>query len=280
MRMQIMGATLHAFFIVSGAAACSATGAAEGGQAAGEPLDLDATVDCTVLAPPDTPADCSACSAGSSCQPNGCYNGYWCNTSTSRCRTPPTTCGNDAGGGGGGGGGSSGDGAPTRQSCTGSFGSALSSRFGRLDGFIVSVVAPGGSRACNGDSGHVHLQVSMKGNLYDVAINTDALQDQVDLALPDGAWSEGWHTGLSLDYTALAVHSSAFTGGSAASAASRIESFVANANHVSIFATGYDASGVHLVHRSTGGKTDGALIIDPTTSSPKALLFRFSNQSF
>src|SRR5438067_2630794 len=176
LQMRICGVrlALGAFVVGCALTACGAPGS-EGSQASGAALDDDATIDCTVLAPPDTPADCSAC-GGSSCQPNGCYNGYWCNTSTSRCRTPPTTCGSDAGGAGGGGGGN-GDGTPTRQSCTGSFGSQLSSRFGRLDGYVVSVVAPGGSRACNGDSGHVHLQLSMNGKIYDVAVNTDALQD-------------------------------------------------------------------------------------------------------
>jgi hypothetical protein len=39
---------------------------------------------------PSTPAACHACSPGPSCQPNGCYNGYICNTQTNHCGAPGT----------------------------------------------------------------------------------------------------------------------------------------------------------------------------------------------
>jgi hypothetical protein len=55
----------------------------------------DATVDgstCGTLVGPSVTASCHACNPGPSCQPNGCYNGYWCDTSLSRCHAPPTTC--------------------------------------------------------------------------------------------------------------------------------------------------------------------------------------------
>jgi hypothetical protein len=39
---------------------------------------------------PTTPAACHACSPGPSCQPNGCYNGYICNTQTNHCGAPGT----------------------------------------------------------------------------------------------------------------------------------------------------------------------------------------------
>jgi hypothetical protein len=40
-------------------------------------------------ADPNTPANCTACqTAGKTCQPNGCYNGYYCNTSTNGCHSP------------------------------------------------------------------------------------------------------------------------------------------------------------------------------------------------
>ena len=43
----------------------------------------------SVCAQPDTPAGCKACSG--SCQANGCFNGYLCDTQTNRCH-PPTAC--------------------------------------------------------------------------------------------------------------------------------------------------------------------------------------------
>src|SRR5262245_28138772 len=65
------------------------------------------------------------------------------------------------------------DGAPVRQPCTDSFGSALTAEYGRLDGILVAIVRPG-SGPCNADSGHVHLQVRVDSAVYDVAINVEA----------------------------------------------------------------------------------------------------------
>src|SRR5262249_9474429 len=59
------------------------------------------------------------------------------------------------------------DGTPTRVPCTGNFGALLSAIHGRMDGYLVSIVAPGGSHACNGDASHVHLQVQVHGATYD-----------------------------------------------------------------------------------------------------------------
>jgi hypothetical protein len=172
---------------------------------------------------------------------------------------------------------SSDDGTPTRQQCTGNFGSGLSATFGRMDGFLVSVLPPGGSRTCNGDARHVHLQVMIQGSVYDVAVNTDTLEATRDLQLPGGPWSEGWNTSIGFDYTQVGLHSSDFT--TPSDAAGAIESFVATANHVTIFATGYGPTGAHDVHRhpATG---DGAIIIDPLSSTPHGLFFRFSTDSF
>ena len=48
---------------------------------------------CPGLADPTTTAGCSSCSQNSkSCQPNGCYGGWWCNTQTMKCQTPPLNC--------------------------------------------------------------------------------------------------------------------------------------------------------------------------------------------
>ena len=57
---------------------------------------------CPGLADPTTSASCSSCSQTTkTCQPNGCYGGWWCNTQTKKCQAPPTNCGStssDAGG--------------------------------------------------------------------------------------------------------------------------------------------------------------------------------------
>jgi hypothetical protein len=176
--------------------------------------------------------------------------------------------------------GDAGDGTPTRQACTGNFGSALSSTHGRLDGTLVSIVGLGGGQGCNGDGSHVHLQVKMNGGIYDVAVNSDTLIAERDLPLPDGAWSEGWHTSDALDYAQLGLHSGDFTKPSSPSAlAQQIESALANANHVSVFATGYGPSGAHLVHRNNGGGSDGAIVIYPLSTPAHVMMFTFTTTS-
>src|SRR5215813_10038860 len=62
------------------------------------------------------------------------------------------------------------DGTPTRQTCTSQFGNALSSTFGRLDGYLVSIVPPM-TGPCNADTAHVHLQIKMNNQIYDVAVD-------------------------------------------------------------------------------------------------------------
>ena len=97
------------------------------------------------------------------------------------------------------------DGTPVRQPCTSQFGHALTSVYGRLDGFLVAIVQPGSGNACNADTSHVHLQVKMNGAIYDVAVNvgstgtTDDVHTTTrDIPLPQ--WSEGWHPGVLEDY--------------------------------------------------------------------------------
>jgi hypothetical protein len=192
----------------------------------------------------------------------------------------------DAGGGGGGGGGTD-DGTPTRQACTSTFGSAMTATFGRLDGFLVSIVNPNTTTSCRGDDNHIHLQVRVNGRIEDVAVNVASTSGNPNLdfrtvgsALRGGAWTEGWHPGQTLDYpTNLGVSSTSFTEETLSQLTATVDNALAGANHVSIFATGFDPTGGHLVHRQGSGH-DGAIVIDPTTATPTYLLFHFTNQAF
>jgi hypothetical protein len=170
------------------------------------------------------------------------------------------------------------DGTPTRQACTSNYGSALSAGFGRIDGYLVAIV-PIGASGCNGDSTHVHLQVKMNGSIYDVAVNADGNFDEGDLALPDGAWSEGWHS-VTLDYPTIGVHSTAFQSLGLSATGQKIEQELATANHISVFMqayTGSDAgSGGHDVHRYGSGH-DGAIVIRPLDSVAHVLFFDFAS---
>jgi hypothetical protein len=48
---------------------------------------------CGDLVGPPIAAACRSCNPSSStCQPNGCYGGWWCNTYYRRCQRPPTGC--------------------------------------------------------------------------------------------------------------------------------------------------------------------------------------------
>ena len=172
------------------------------------------------------------------------------------------------------------DGTPTRVACTGDFGSVLNAAHGRMDGYLVSIVAPGESFSCNGDRGHVHLQVRIEGATYDVAVNTHVLYAEVDAPLPGGPWREGWHAGMDLDYpTDMGLDSTAFTAETPAALAQTVISALATANHVSIFATGYGPGGAHDVHRR-GHDEDGAIVVDPLSPAAHVWAFRFNTDTF
>lgn len=176
------------------------------------------------------------------------------------------------------------DGSPVRQTCTSTFGNALSTGYGRLDGYLVAIVPPGGG-GCNADADHIHLQVKMNGAIYDVAVNVgSSAQDDVhtttrELTLP--AWEEGWHTGSLVleDYVSLGVHSSDIPLQTHTQNVADITADLANANHISVYGTGYGPDGAHLIHRNGGGH-DGLVITEPLSTPSHARLFSFSTQTF
>jgi hypothetical protein len=172
------------------------------------------------------------------------------------------------------------DGPPVRLQCTDTFGAGLSGTFGRLDGILVAVVPPGHG-GCRADRHHVHLQVRAQGEIYDVAVNVDGgFLAEHSARLPGTPWTEGWHRGGTLDYASdFGLHAGDFTANDQQAIDQRVESVIAQANHVSIYATLFDHSGVHLVHRRGQG-TDGAVVLDPLSENAHVLAFRFDNQSF
>jgi hypothetical protein len=63
--------------------------------------DAGASNTCGTLVGPTVKAGCSSCgSSGTTCQTNGCYGGWWCDTATNRCHPAPTTCSSGGGDGG------------------------------------------------------------------------------------------------------------------------------------------------------------------------------------
>jgi hypothetical protein len=65
----------------------------DGGADAGDDASHDASSDagCAGFAAPAMQAGCYACGTRP-CQPNGCYNGYYCIIATSKCTPPPAGC--------------------------------------------------------------------------------------------------------------------------------------------------------------------------------------------
>lgn len=189
------------------------------------------------------------------------------------------------------GGSSTGDGTAVRRPCTGTFGSALTSTYGRMDGYLVAIVPPGPSGgSCRADNDHLHLQVEITGAVYDVAVNVgtnDATNDvhttTIDHALVDllgPAWSEGWHTNVTVDYAALGVHASNLPLRTETQTVNALLAELATVNHISIYATGYSSSdGAHLIHRQPTGH-DGMIVTQPLSPMAHARLFSFSTQTF
>ena len=176
------------------------------------------------------------------------------------------------------------DGTPTRQACTSNFGAALTKSFGRMDGYLVAIVPPGGG-ACNADSDHVHLQIKIAGSIYDVAVDVDSptVEDvhtgTRELVMPGAAWSEGWHPGGIIDYIALGVHAPDLALGTKASLVAEFMTDLANVNHISVYATGYGPDGAHLVHRNGFGH-DGLIITQPLSTPSHVRFLSFTSQSF
>jgi hypothetical protein len=217
------------------------------------------------------------------------------------------------------------DAAPPRNAaCTPTseqLGTAVDTTHGRLDGTLVYVVPPigdpddagfyedgfdggggdggfhhgldggfdggpnGALYRCNGDSSHVHLQVEVSGNVYDVAVDIGATGDQVGMyqeaiALPDGAWSEGWHAD-NLSYESLGLSSTNFPLETPTTIATSLESLLENTSQISIFCTGYsEGNGCHDVHYENGTTSDGAIVLNPLAGAPTLVFFRFVSQSF
>jgi hypothetical protein len=179
------------------------------------------------------------------------------------------------------------DGTPSRQTCTNNLGNALpNNSFGRMDGFLVAIVAPGNG-GCNADTDHLHLQVKMNNMIYDVAVDIggqgvdDVHSTTRDVAMPGGAWSEGFHVGIPTDYIAIAeLHAADLPLETTRQAlTAEITSELSTVNHISIFATPYGADGAHLVHRNGQGH-DGLIATQPLSSPPHLRFLSFSDQTF
>jgi len=181
------------------------------------------------------------------------------------------------------------DGTPTRMPCTSQFGNKLPSTptYGRIDGYLVSIVPPMSSQPCNADSSHVHLQIRMMGAVYDVAIDAtdsqtnvdDVHTDLLDHDLGGPGWAEGWHDSVLNDYVSMGLHSTDLTLHTKDEVVAQMNTFLATANHISVYMTSYGPDGGHLVHRNGNGH-DGILVTDPLSQPAHFMVLSFSDQAF
>lgn len=179
------------------------------------------------------------------------------------------------------------DGTPTRIECKpkSQLGDALTTAYGRLDGILVAIVPPANSGGCQADNDHLHLQIRMNGDIYDVAVNVgengldDVHSTTREIAMPGPAWQEGWHTTVSANYVTLGLHATDLALESSAQLVTELMSDLATANHISVFATGYDTDGAHLVHR-TGQSRDGLIVTQPLSRPAHVRMFAFTRQLF
>ena len=181
------------------------------------------------------------------------------------------------------------DAADKAAACADTFGSALTNAFGRLDGTVLAIVPPGNQTCAMPNSTHVVLQVTMGGSAYRMVVNVLSTSSdphvwlgELDAPLAGPAWSEGWHTGVQLDYVStLGVTKGSFVEADEAAAVARLEDAVTLGAHVSVYATssgGAQAASAHLIHRNSPN-ADGAIVLDPDTA-PHYLLTAFPEQTF
>lgn len=175
--------------------------------------------------------------------------------------------------------------------CTSTFGKGLSTGFGRLDGTVLAVVGPDDTQCRYADDNHLILEVTAKGAAYRVSVNVEgdgrngterAIRYRTtSRPLVGASWSEGWHTGVRLDYAGdLGAHSgSGFSAYALDEAVATVTDRIEVGERVSVYSTAFNSEGSHLVHRDDG-RSDGAIVLDPDGASPTWLLFHFDGQTF
>jgi hypothetical protein len=172
--------------------------------------------------------------------------------------------------------------------CASTFGTALNDAFGRVDGTVVAVLPPNDQACAAPNKTHLIIEVMMNGAVYRMVVDVlstvgspDVAFTEIDAPLVAGAWSEGWHTGIMLDYvTTLNVHSPAFTAMHQSDLVAKITSEIDIGAKISVYATSAgEPDSTHLVHRNITN-ADGAIVIHPDSATPHWMLLRFPEQTF
>lgn len=175
--------------------------------------------------------------------------------------------------------------------CADTFGTALPAGYGRVDGIIHAVVRPDDQTCAMPNRTHLVLQVRMNSAVYRMVVNVQSTRAGIDPAVrfaevtrafPPPAWSEGFHAGVTLDYANdLVLHAGSvpFERVESAALVERIVPRLTPGMRVAVYSQGSGGASTHIVHRN-GRNDDGAIVIDPTGSSPRWLVFHFADQTF
>lgn len=168
--------------------------------------------------------------------------------------------------------------------CASSFGSDMTTSFGRLDGTLVGVVRPQDKSCAKVNATHVVLEVRVNGDVYAIMVNVQSDDGSStylateDMPLPGEEFDEGWHTTETLGYTSdLGLHSNDFTAVPITQLVDDIVSELVIGDTISVYATGYGPDGAHDVHKEYGQTHDGAIVVRPMSTSPRVLAFRFGD---
>jgi hypothetical protein len=186
------------------------------------------------------------------------------------------------------------DSAPTGK-CADMFGAALTEGFGRIDGVVHAVQTPSDKDCAMPDKDHVIVQVLMEGAVYRMVVNLVSDVGGADTkiriasfphALPAPDYAEGWRTGLPLDYAnILGAHSgdAGFAPLTLDEAVTKITAEVKVGDPVSVYAVsaaGQAASAEHVYRGDPGKNEDGAIVVGPSSATPRFLLFHLTGQTF
>jgi hypothetical protein len=174
--------------------------------------------------------------------------------------------------------------------CSSSFGSALTTEFGRIDGTLVGIARPQDSHCAQPNKTHVALDVEINGAAYRFLVNVQSDSGSPDVyfletnhTLAGPAWSEGWHTAsvesIYLDYASyFDLHTADFASAYAIDdLTEKVVSDLTLGEKISVYATAYGPDGGHDIHKESAFGNDGAVVVGPDTESPKWLLFRFDD---
>jgi hypothetical protein len=175
--------------------------------------------------------------------------------------------------------------------CASTFGNALTDAFGRIDGTVEAVLKPAHPTCAQPNRTHLILQVRMQGAVYRMVVNVASSKANPNIwfralphTLPQPAWQEGWHPGLTLDYAKdLDVHKNDLVETTTMDLVDKVYTALDIGSTVSVYSSssgGQKADSAHLIHRTGKNDTDGAIVLNPKSATPTFLVFSFEEQTF